>query len=157
MINSFNEWHEDTQIEPTVVAQRTNVDDSGLQQYTEGHFYAGYGNLYLNILRSATTLAGDFNHDGVVDVADYVVWRKSGSAADDYNTWRANFGRTLPAGGAVPNDVYATRDAEPQSPVVPEPTTIFTLLVGILLVDLRWRLSVSSLHLLTAHAKTGPI
>ena len=34
MINSFNEWHEDTQIEPTIVAPRTNFDDSGNQTYT---------------------------------------------------------------------------------------------------------------------------
>jgi glycoprotein endo-alpha-1,2-mannosidase len=54
MINSFNEWHEDTQIEPTIVAPRTNVDDSGAQRYTEGHFYEGYGDLYLDLLRAAT-------------------------------------------------------------------------------------------------------
>lgn len=56
MINSFNEWHEDTQIEPTIVAPRTNLDDSGSQQFTEGKFYEGYGDLYLNILREATTV-----------------------------------------------------------------------------------------------------
>ena len=77
MINSFNEWHEDTQIEPTIVAARTNIDDSGNQQFTEGYFYEGYGDLYLNVLRSATAVAGDFNFNGVVDAADYVVWRKS--------------------------------------------------------------------------------
>jgi hypothetical protein len=54
MINSFNEWHEDTQIEPTVVAPRTNVDDSNTQAYTKGYFYEGYGYLYLNILRDST-------------------------------------------------------------------------------------------------------
>jgi hypothetical protein len=56
MINSFNEWHEDTQIEPTIVAPRTNADDSGTQRFTEGHYYEGYGDLYLNILRDATTV-----------------------------------------------------------------------------------------------------
>jgi hypothetical protein len=54
MINSFNEWHEDTQIEPTIVAARTNIDDSSQQAFTKGYYYQGYGNLYLNILRSAT-------------------------------------------------------------------------------------------------------
>jgi hypothetical protein len=101
MINSFNEWHEDTQIEPTVVAPRTNVDDSGTQHYTEGHFYEGYGDLYLNTLRSATALAGDFNHDNFVNAADYVVWRKNpeGNLADnDYNAWRAKFGEILGEG-----------------------------------------------------------
>ena len=113
MINSFNEWHEDTQIEPTIVAPRTNLDDSGTQQYTEGHHYEGYGELYLNILRSATVLAGDFDNSGSVDAADYVLWRKSlGQSgpgfvadgdhnhvvdADDYEIWRANFGRAIEA------------------------------------------------------------
>ena len=108
MINSFNEWHEDTQIEPTIVAERTNVDDSGSQQFTEGHFYEGYGDLYLKILREATTVAGDYNKNGMVDAADYVVWRDRlgqtgpGLAADgdgdgvvdggDYDVWKLNFG-----------------------------------------------------------------
>jgi hypothetical protein len=51
-------------------------------------------------------LPGDYNADGTVDAADYVVWRKNhGSAtpmpndttpgsvtADDYEVWRRNFG-----------------------------------------------------------------
>ena len=54
MINSFNEWHEDTQIEPAATAARTNVDDSGQGHFTEGRFYEGYGDKYLKILRAAT-------------------------------------------------------------------------------------------------------
>jgi hypothetical protein len=41
--------------------------------------------------------AGDFNTDGTVDAADYVVWRNGLGATNtqaDYETWRANFGRT---------------------------------------------------------------
>ena len=62
----------------------------------------------------APALAGDFNQDGAVDAADYVMWRKTlrsvvpsysgadgdGDGAvdqDDYGVWRANFGRTLAA------------------------------------------------------------
>ena len=62
----------------------------------------------------APFLTGDFNLDGVVDAADYTVWRDSlGSAATpfaggdangdqvvdqaDYALWRANFGATLPS------------------------------------------------------------
>ena len=49
----------------------------------------------------SSTLAGDFNRDGSVDAADYVVWRRhlSGNSFVDtanYQTWRANFGRTSP-------------------------------------------------------------
>jgi pectate lyase len=66
-------------------------------------------------------LAGDYNDDGIVDAADYVVWRKaltSGTALpnetasvgvvddEDYASWRANFGADATsdnvAGTAVP-------------------------------------------------------
>ena len=60
------------------------------------------------------SLPGDYNLDGMVDAADYVLWRKtlsttgvpafSGADGDgdgditqaDYGVWRANFGNTLP-------------------------------------------------------------
>jgi glycoprotein endo-alpha-1,2-mannosidase len=54
MINSFNEWHEDTQIEPTPFHLATNLDDSGTQAFTQGLFYEGYGTRYLDILRAVT-------------------------------------------------------------------------------------------------------
>ncbi len=45
-------------------------------------------------------LAGDFNFDGVVNLADYTVWR-DGLGGDydlnDYQVWRENFGAGLPA------------------------------------------------------------
>jgi hypothetical protein len=62
-------------------------------------------------------LAGDYNRDGIIDAADYTVWRDSrgnnvvvnGSGADgngdgvvndlDYGVWHTNFGATLPASG----------------------------------------------------------
>jgi len=51
MINSWNEWHEDTQIEPTTVVAPTNVDDSATgDTYTQGLYYEGYGTRYLDIL-----------------------------------------------------------------------------------------------------------
>ena len=49
IVNSFNEWHEDTQIEP-VVGESTNLP----LQMTNGIQYDGYGELYLNILRAET-------------------------------------------------------------------------------------------------------
>jgi glycoprotein endo-alpha-1,2-mannosidase len=52
MVNSWNEWHEDTQIEPVAVAAPTSIDDSSEKDYyTEGLEYNGYGTLYLDILR----------------------------------------------------------------------------------------------------------
>ncbi len=49
LVNSFNEWHEDTQIEP-VVGEPTNLP----LNLTNGLQYEGYGELYLNILRAET-------------------------------------------------------------------------------------------------------
>ena len=49
LVNSFNEWHEDTQIEP-VVGTTTNLP-SNLTGDVE---YQGYGELYLDILREQT-------------------------------------------------------------------------------------------------------
>jgi hypothetical protein len=43
-------------------------------------------------------LSGDFNEDGFVDAADYVVWRKTDGTPAKYNEWRANFGNTLGSG-----------------------------------------------------------
>ncbi|UCD51788.1 MAG: glycoside hydrolase family 99-like domain-containing protein [Phycisphaerales bacterium] len=53
MVTSFNEWYEDTQIEPTAgtaPASTTDDSDSGTY-YTGGDRYVDYGYLYLDILR----------------------------------------------------------------------------------------------------------
>lgn len=54
MITSWNEWHEDTQIEPVAAASPTSQDDSDSKQdYTSGLEYEGYGMRYLDILKEA--------------------------------------------------------------------------------------------------------
>jgi autotransporter-associated beta strand protein len=65
----------------------------------------------------APPLAGDFNADGVVDAADYVVWRKDATSTQAaYDVWQANFGRT--AGSGASNSATA----------VPEPCSLILLL-----------------------------
>ncbi len=52
-------------------------------------------------LTAVPSLPGDFNHDGTVDAADYVVWRKNPGGIytqNDFNTWRAHFGQTTGSG-----------------------------------------------------------
>ena len=46
-ITSFNEWHEDTQIEPTIFMDSTNMDQSISNSYTQGYYYKGYGTTFL--------------------------------------------------------------------------------------------------------------
>lgn len=89
-------------------------------------------------------LAGDFNKNGVVDAADYVVWRNTlnqtgvGLPADgnnngvidsgDYTVWRSNFGHTgsgsaSGAGASVLNNVAGG---------VPEPNFTIYLMIALL-------------------------
>jgi hypothetical protein len=72
MITSWNEWHEDTQIEPAAPAAATNQDANN-GSYTEGLYYNGYGMLYLDILRDKTLPAlspCDYDADGKVGFDD---------------------------------------------------------------------------------------
>ena len=50
LVNSFNEWHEDTQIEPVIGDPATEPFT-----FTKGLEYVGYGELYLDILGAATS------------------------------------------------------------------------------------------------------
>ena len=55
MVTSWNEWHEDTQIEPVSEGEVTRLDGSDTgQAFSEGLDYEGYGERYLKILREGT-------------------------------------------------------------------------------------------------------
>lgn len=89
-------------------------------------------------------LSGDYSGNGVVDAADFAVWRDSlgatgtGLAADgdgsgtidanDYLVWKSNFGSSLPIGGSVG-----------AASSVPEPTALMLLAVCALAVTPRAR------------------
>jgi hypothetical protein len=78
------------------------------------------------IYRIVPVVSGDFNGDGSVDAADYVIWRKNPNGvftADDYTMWRTNFGRTS-SGAAAGYPLGAS--VGPQLVTVPGPAT-FTL------------------------------
>ena len=87
-----------------------------------------------------TVLPGDYNGDGVVDAADYVVWRDAfGSdsllAADgsgngivddaDYTLWKTSFGSMLRSSTSSPT-------------AVPEPATLFLTTFGALTFVRTW-------------------
>ena len=82
-------------------------------------------------------IPGDYNHDGTVDSADYVVWRKDptnpdyGGDPDGYDVWRSSFG--LSNYGVA----TGTGSGLGTSVTVPEPSTI--VLVGIGLIGLVGR------------------
>jgi hypothetical protein len=78
------------------------------------------------------TASGDFNLDGTVDAADYVVWRNGLGTTytqDDYNVWRTHFGQTA-GSGAAGYPLGASADL--QSAAVPEPATLVLLILAAL-------------------------
>jgi PEP-CTERM motif len=93
------------------------------------------------ILPETPALAGDYNANGVVDAADYVVWRDRPSgpgilvndatpgtvSSADYDTWRTHFGQTggSGAGSTLPLPPSTLDSA------VPEPASL--LLLGLAL------------------------
>ncbi|WP_442485157.1 PEP-CTERM sorting domain-containing protein [Aeoliella sp. SH292] len=99
--------------------------------------YLTFSNLTLTQSEPPTGLAGDFNGDGTVNLADYTVWRDNlgahesilpvGTSEDestlidegDYATWKAQFGEsTTPTGALI-------------SPVaVPEPASWMLVCLG---------------------------
>ena len=66
-------------------------------------------------------LAGDYNNNGKVDAADYVLWRDNpngfGGSPAGYNTWRSNFGQPPAAGGGA-------------QAAVPEPASLMLFIVS---------------------------
>jgi hypothetical protein len=103
---------------------------------------------------TAAGLPGDYNQNGVVDAADYTVWRDTlgqmggdlaadGSGATpgvpdgtvdqlDYDLWKSHFGETLDIGAAAIGSATAPAAA-------PEPANISLIGVTVLLVSLLRR------------------
>jgi hypothetical protein len=80
---------------------------------------------WIAYLGANNTLPGDFNGDGAVDAADYVMWRKTDGAPQGYETWRAHFGETSPNGSAVGATGFAGAN-----PAVPEPSTLILMILA---------------------------
>lgn len=83
LITSFNEWNEDTALEPTKPAPATSRDlsPSG-REYTDGFSYAGYGFAMLETLRDKACAA----HGRVLDNQGRPVWRATVFAAQGGKT-----------------------------------------------------------------------
>ena len=99
----------------------------------------GEDNYTLTSLVAPAGVAGDYNDNGVVDAADYVLWRNGGPLENevdnpgtvnqaDYTVWRARFGNGTGAGGALSGST------------IPEPATLACLLIAIAGLLLRGRI-----------------
>jgi uncharacterized delta-60 repeat protein len=116
------------------------INDNGLIT-GYGYYDDGPGGLsdgYRAFLLDASSLPppnppGDFNFNGIVDAADYVVWRKNFwgiYGPNDYTVWRAHFGQLAvwpahfgqPAGSGSGTSVSA---------VVPEPGSLVLLTLAV--------------------------
>jgi len=98
------------------------------------------------LLQSHLAIAGDYDGNGTVDAADYVVWSKSlnqnvtvGTGADgdgngtigqsDYNLWRQNFGKT--------RSTYYQVGGSGAASSVPEPGTMCQIILICLIACMR--------------------
>ncbi len=88
-------------------------DRFGIVQRTTGSVTnnptATYSVMFSGVTYTGGTAApdptGDFNGDGVVNTADYVMWRKTDATPLGYNAWVKIFGEVIPVpggGGGVP-------------------------------------------------------
>ncbi len=100
---------------------------------------------------AAAGVPGDYNNNGTVDAADYVVWRKHQGTmtslpndpiggtigTGQYNTWRTHFGQSSANGSAAPGSAGGS------SATVPEPASLplFLLVVMALLSAPRHRVA----------------
>jgi autotransporter-associated beta strand protein len=102
-----------------------------------GFTYSLFNETVGKTIQLEVTAPGDFNHDGTVDGADYVVWRKGSGTkytAADYDSWRAHFGQTYTPGAGA------------QLSAVPEPAACVLLAVvgaALAFVSRRHRFSLS--------------
>jgi hypothetical protein len=75
----------------------------------------GFSGTFVATYSLVQSLPGDYNQDGRVDAADYVVWRENDGGQPGYDAWRTNFGRTAGSGSG-------------SSTAVPEPNWISLLM-----------------------------
>jgi probable HAF family extracellular repeat protein len=98
-------------------------DISGDGQFIVGSGINPSGNpeAWLARIEPQSTLLGDFNNDGAIDAADYVVWRKTDGTPASYDAWRAHFGQTAGSGASAGANA-----------AVPEPTALRMLVVAMI-------------------------
>jgi hypothetical protein len=74
-------------------------------------------------------LPGDYNGNGIVDAADYTVWRDGLGGKytqSHYDVWKANFGKIAGSGAAVTGGDVANLPSN-----VPEPATLTLIILAI--------------------------
>ena len=107
---------------------RIEIDSVHLFDPSDTFAYAIVGEVVASAVQAAADVDGDYNDNGTVDAADYVLWRNGGPLqnevdtpgvvnAADYTAWRARFGNSGSGAGANVNAA------------VPEPATTVLLII----------------------------
>jgi probable HAF family extracellular repeat protein len=114
------------------LTEATAIAADGFTVVGNGRNPAGGTEAWIADIRSVPEpVIGDFNQNGIVDAADYVVWRNGLGTTytqNDYDLWRSNFGRA-PSAGWPAGSSAAIPLAEPLSAQVPEPSAVSIVLV----------------------------
>lgn len=120
-----------------------SIDEEG-NPINDGSAIIEYDNI---VALPAVQIAGDYNGDGSIDIADYTAWRDTegsvvtpGTGADgngdgqidsvDYDYWTANFGRS---------SVGLVSNTPPAAVAVPEPSTVIAAVA--MTIGVFWRRS----------------
>jgi PEP-CTERM motif len=112
---------------PLMANNPAGLTDFSALRWATGTF-ANFSGMDIGLAGAAPpSVSGDYNGNGVVDMADYVLWRKGGPLlndptpgvqAADYDYWRSRFGATTGSGSGL------------GSSAVPEPASALLMLLG---------------------------
>ncbi len=105
-------------------------------------FWASFtdGSQGIFVSNTVARLSGDFNNDGSVDAADYVVWRKNDRTQAGYDEWCAHFGPRLDFGIGSGAISAANDSVERVSKSIPESASIAIVIpAGIVLLTMKRR------------------
>ena len=75
---------------PTETGIHTFIAVAAYLYNGQTHYTSKYTTVGVLVVPGAT--GGDYNQDGEVGAADYIVWRKQNGSAQGFNTWRSQFG-----------------------------------------------------------------
>ena len=147
----------DVIVEPVMIDHDLNGDDNDVPHvpYTSGfsgvwgvgHVFYRDADFTVDNFRTETALAGDYDRNGVVDMADYEVWRSTFNESGPVGNPPTAFG-DLRANGAVANRNFGQKIEAADytvwqdnlgamvspgvgSGAIPEPTSVALVLVGI--------------------------
>jgi autotransporter-associated beta strand protein len=104
LVNGFRPRSGDTfEIVSAAGGRVGSFDSQSLPAFNEWEVVYRPASVLLHFI-GASGLPGDYNDDGTVDAADYVVWREGLNntyTQTDYDVWRENFGKTIGTGTAL--------------------------------------------------------